>query len=90
VIEQWHTLTLEPGPRPALVLDASESAAKLAPYLRSLTEGVLEEIPVSGWPRLFFLGNPQPFDSAQFSALGEKWFAQNNGRGSFISPIFEQ
>src|SRR5262245_32950856 len=54
VIEQWHTLTLEPGPRPALILDASESAAKLAPYLRSLAEGVIEAMPEANRPRVFF------------------------------------
>jgi len=83
-------LTLEAGPRPALVLDASESAAKLAPYLRSLAEGVIEVMPEASRPRLFFLGNPQPFDPAVFAVHGEQWFAQNAGRGSFISPIFEQ
>jgi hypothetical protein len=89
VIEQWHIVILEPGPRPALVLDVSESAQKLAPYLRSLAEGVLEALPEANRPRLFFLGNPQPFDPAEFPAMSERWFAQNSGRGSFIAPIFE-
>jgi hypothetical protein len=71
-------------------LDASESATKLAPYLRSLAEGVLEAMPESARPRLFFLGNPTPFEPAAFLTHGEKWFAQNSGRGSFIGPIFER
>jgi len=89
VIEQWYVLTLEPGPRPALVLDASESAHKLAPYLRSLADGVLELMPESSRPRIFFLGNPKPYEPAQFTTNGERWFHENMARGSFIAPIVE-
>jgi hypothetical protein len=89
MIEQWYVLTLEPGPRPALVLDASESAQKLAPYLRSLVEGVIELMPESSRPRLYFLGNPKPYETADFAANGERWFTENSARGSFIGPVFE-
>jgi hypothetical protein len=89
VIEQWRILTLEPGPRPALILDVSESAQPYWPVLRSLTEGVLETLPRAGWPRLFFLGGNQQFDSAEFPEQAQRWFEANAGRGSFIGPIFE-
>lgn len=89
MIEQWFSLTLEPGPRPALVLDASESAQKIAPFLRGLAEGVLEEMPESSRPRIFFLGNPQAHDPSQFPSNVERWFKDNAGRGSFIGPVFE-
>jgi hypothetical protein len=89
VIEQWYVLTLEPGPRPALVLDASESAHKLAPYLRSLADGVLELMHETSRPRVFFLGNPKQYDATRFAADGERWFQENSARGSFITPIVE-
>jgi hypothetical protein len=89
VIEQWYSLNLESGPRPALVLDVSESAQKIAPYLRSLTEGVLELMPPSSQPRIFFLGNSQPHQPDQFAIQIDNWFRQNAGRGSFIGPVFE-
>lgn len=89
MFEQWFVLTLEPGPRPALVLDTSESAAKIAPFLRSLAEGVLEAMPESSQPRIFFLGNPQPYEPAEFMHRGEELFRQNAGRGSLIGPVFE-
>ena len=89
MIEQWRILTLEPGPRPALILDVSESAKPYWPVLRSLTEGLLETLPPAGWPRLYFLGGDQPFDAAEFAEQAERWFEANAGRGSFIGPIFE-
>ena len=89
MIEQWYVLTLEPGPRPALVLDASESAHKLAPYLCSLAEGVIELMPESSRPRVLFLGNPKAHDAADFAANSERWFQDNAARGSFIGPIIE-
>lgn len=91
MIEQWYCLKLEPGPRPALILDASESAKAYWPVFRSLVEGILEALPdQTSWPRIFFLGNPQPYDASAFAARGDTWFQQNVGRGSFISPIFER
>ncbi len=89
MIEQWHILTLEPGPRPALVLDVSESAKPYWPVLRSLTEGILEALPVAGWPRIYFLGGDKPHDASQFAEQADQWFEENAGRGSFIGPIFE-
>jgi len=89
VFEQWYSLTLEPGPRPVLVLDTSESAKAFWPVLRSLTEGVLEIMPAESWPRIFFLGNPQIHDASEFLANADRWFQANAGRGSFISPVFE-
>ena len=89
MIEQWHTLNLEPGPRSALVLDVSESAQKIAPYLRSLAEGVLELMPGPCQPRIFFLGNPKPYSPDDFQANSEELLRQNAGRGSFITPVFE-
>jgi hypothetical protein len=89
-LEQWYNLTLGPGPRPALILDVSESARSFWPVIRSLTEGVLETLPPASFPRLFFLGNPQPFDATEFAEQAERWFVANAGRGSFVGPIFEQ
>lgn len=89
VLEQWHSLTLEPGPRPVLVLDTSESAKAFWPVMRSLTEGVLEIMPADTWPRIYFLGNPAPHDAADFAANAERWFDANRDRGSLLSPVFE-
>lgn len=89
MIEQWHTLTLAAGSRPALILDTSESAKAVWPMIKSLTEGVLETLRQDCWPRIFFLGNPQPFDAAAFVANADQWFRANVGRGSVISPIFD-
>lgn len=89
VLEQWYSLTLEPGPRPVLVLDTSESAKAYWPVLKSLTEGVLEIMPPDCWPRIYFLGNAQPYDAAEFVANAERWFQENAGRGSLLTPVFE-
>jgi hypothetical protein len=89
VIEQWYVLTLAPGPRPALVLDASESAHKLAPYLRSLAEGVIELLPEASRPRVFFLGNQTPYEAGELATNGERWFQENASRGSFVAPVLE-
>src|SRR5262245_20192670 len=80
---------LEPGPRPALVLDASDSANKLTPYLRSLAEGVIELMPETSRPRIFFLGNPTPYEPGELAENGERWFQENAARGSFIAPVLE-
>jgi hypothetical protein len=89
VLEQWHILTLEAGPRPALILDVSESALPYWPVFRSLTEGVLESLAKSSQPHIYFLGNPQSYDAAEFAGHGEQWFAENSGRGSIIGPNFD-
>jgi len=90
LLEQWYSLTLKPGARPALVLDVSESAKPFWPVIRSLTEGVLETLPADTWPEIFFLGNRQPFPPEEFAARAELWHSANAGRGSFVSPIFEE
>jgi hypothetical protein len=90
VLEQWYSLMLKPGPRSALILDVSESATPFWPVIRSLTEGVLETLPADSWPEIFFLGYPQPFPPEEFAAKVGSWHAANVGRGSFISPIFEE
>jgi hypothetical protein len=90
VLELWYDIVLQPGPRPALVLDASAASRQLWPYLRSLTEGVLEAMPPSSQPRLFFLGNPQPYAPRDFRARAEDWCAGNAGRARIIGLIFER
>lgn len=89
MLERWHYLNLASGPRPALVLDVSESARPYWPVFKSLTEGVLESLSPAAWPRIFFLGSGQAWDAAKFTAQGDQWFDANAGRGSFISPVFE-
>ena len=91
MIEQWYNLTLEPGAKPVLILDTSESAKSYWPVIRNLIEGILESMPKSTpAPSIFFLGNPLPHDASQFPAQADYWFHKNAGRGSFIGPIFDQ
>ena len=90
MLEQWYSLTLKPGPRSALILDVSQSAKPYWPVIRSLTEGVLETLDADDCPKIYFLGNPQPFPAEEFAANSESWHSANAGRASIISPIFEE
>ena len=90
MLEQWYSLSLKPGPRAALILDVSESAKAFWPVFRSLTEGVLEALPADSWPEIYLLGNPHSFPPEEFTAKSESWHGANAGRGSVISPIFEE
>ena len=90
VLELWYDIVLEPAPRPAIILDASAGAQRIWPYLRSLTEGVLEAIAPDTSPRIFFLGNPQPYDPNEFRARADEWHAANAGRARIIGPTFER
>lgn len=76
--------------RVALVLDASESAARDQQRVLSLATDLLSALPASVERLLFFLGNPTPYSADLLAARGSQWCAENRNRASLVTPIFER
>ena len=72
----------------ALVLDASGSAAPFREEIVRAARGVLQQLPGETPRRIFFLGNPSPYDASGLDRESGRWFAENEGRTSLIGPVF--
>lgn len=77
-----------PG-RAILILDASESAAPQQEAIIALTQAVLSTLPAGMDCALYFLGNPAPYPPSNLAGRAGRWFQENRGRASLVTPVWE-
>lgn len=89
-MELWVTLKMESAGRVALVLDGSEDAQPHWPNLNRLVQDLLNALPRTLQPTIYFLGNPKPYAASEFVRDGGRWYQENNRRARLIGPVLEQ
>ena len=88
--EFWFILEIETTAPIALVLDASDNVEAHWSTISHLARELLETLPKTMQPTVYFLGNSEPYTSSDFARQGGRWYQANSRRASLIGPIFEQ
>ena len=87
--QRTATLTLAGAGQVVLVLDASQSAEPLQNQIAWLAGQLLSQLPGGSCPRLYFLGNSEPYAASQLGARAASWFEENRPRASLMTPVLE-
>ncbi|MCL4487061.1 MAG: hypothetical protein M1570_02885 [Chloroflexi bacterium] len=86
--ERWASLRAADSGKAIFILDASESAARQWDAIVGLARAVFGALPVRIERDLYFLANPNPYSSADFSTHAAQWAHENRRRASLIGPNF--
>lgn len=76
--------------RVVFVLDASESAAPVQQAIATLAREVLAALPAGVERALYFLGNATAYPWQQLEGQDGRWFEENRGRASLVTPVWER
>jgi len=88
--ERWLTLQMESTGRVALVLDGSANADTHWPAISRLVRDLLDVLPKTVQPTVYFLGNPEPYEASDFARDCGRWYQENNRRASLLGPVLER
>jgi hypothetical protein len=72
-----------------IVLDASESAGECQETIVKTAQQLIEKLPAGTIRGLYFLSNPERYETGKLLRKSAGWWEQNKLRGSFLTPVLE-